>query len=107
MADSIIDRTLSKLLGGEYAEQRRIAAEELYNAFADVLNEQRPSIETALYVLEALKANLLRRSIDEASRGDQPSPAAPPEPDAPAQPGKLGWRDAKKQAQETEGKKQA
>lgn len=82
----IVRMSLDVLLEGEYRKQRAKAAEELYGALADVINEKRPSIETLLYVLESLKSSVLR------SKGESP----PPQPAEEAEvPGKIGWREAR------------
>jgi len=60
---SVVGKALSGLLEQEYAKQRNEAAEELHNAVVEIINEKQPSIETVLYVLEALKLNLLQKKM--------------------------------------------
>ncbi len=79
---SIPERALSDLLEAEYRKQRAAAAERLHNAFAEIIAEQNPSVETVLYVLEALKAQLLAREVREHV-----------EPAAPATRTTHGWRE--------------
>lgn len=47
----------------DYKRERQEAAERLHNAFVDVINEQRPRVETVLYVIEMLKVNLLNHQV--------------------------------------------
>lgn len=71
-----------QVLEEEYANQRNEAAQELYNALADVISAQQPSVETALYVVELLKFGILHGRIEAMSPGAT----------ATAQPIIGGWR---------------
>jgi len=88
----IAEESLGKLLEAEYRQQRAKAADDLYNALAGTLNEQRPSIETALYVLESIKANLVNR--ERAAK-------APPPAESARVPEKIGWRETRERMEAT------
>jgi len=66
---SVVGRALSGLLEQEYAHQRNEAAEDLHNAIVEIINEKQPTVETVLYVLEALKLNLLQKKVKVAEPG--------------------------------------
>ena len=67
---TIVGKALTGLLEDEYARQRNAAAEDLHNAIVEIINERQPTIETVLYVLEALKLNLLQPKVKAASPGE-------------------------------------
>jgi hypothetical protein len=46
-------------LEADYRRERAQAAETLFNAIAEVLDTQRPSVETVLYVLDLLRFDAL------------------------------------------------
>lgn len=72
---SIVGKALSGLLESEYAHQRNEAAEDLHNAIVEIINERQPSIETVLYVLEALKLNLLQKKVKLVNPGEAAAPS--------------------------------
>lgn len=73
----------------QFAKDRAMAAERLYNAFADAINEQRPSVETVVYVLRQVEHTVIteqrkkvfdpgREVADIKSPPPEPSPSKPP-----------------------------
>ncbi|HUX02580.1 MAG TPA: hypothetical protein VMY35_16590 [Phycisphaerae bacterium] len=75
---SIVGKALSGLLEEEYVRQRNEAAQTLHNALVEVINEQQPSVETAIYVLELLQLGILQRKIKAQGPGQTAAP--------------MGWR---------------
>ncbi len=77
-SEAIAKRALEKLgneLESEYREERKSAAERLHNAFAEVIGQQQPSVETLLYVLEMLRFGILeQQQADEFGPGNQIAP---------------------------------
>lgn len=48
-----------------YEEARKVEAEELHNALAQIIMEQKASIQNTLFVLELLKFELLKAKFEE------------------------------------------
>lgn len=48
----------------EFHDQRQSEAENLYNAFVEVINNRKPSIETVLYVTRRLEFSVMDRQVN-------------------------------------------
>lgn len=85
-AEAIVARSIQKAaaqMAVEYAAQRAEDAERLFNAFAEVIGEQRPNVEVLVYVLELLKFSLLEQKhrenyTDAGQAAHMPESVAPP-----------------------------
>jgi len=67
-SNAIVARTIQKAadqMAVEYRAERATDAERLYNAFAEVIGEQHPSVEVLVYVLEVLKFSLMTEKYHE------------------------------------------
>ncbi len=73
---------IGKEVEAAYRAERSEAAEKLNNALVNVIQEQQPSVETTLYVLEMLKLDLTLQ-MQQVNQCDGPaSPALPESEDA-------------------------
>ncbi len=61
----------------EYARQKRQEAETLHNSLAEMIAEQKPSIETVLFVLEMLKFEALQDKYSQLFIQPSDKPPAP------------------------------
>jgi hypothetical protein len=86
LANTVAEKMASEMQA-QFAKDKAAAAERLYNAFADALNEQKPTVETALYVLKMVERSIIEEAYSkmvapgvEVPNIMQPSPigVAPP-----------------------------
>lgn len=95
----LAEDTLLGILESKYQDVRANAAEKLHNVIVDAINEQQPSIETVLYVLEMVKYSVVANQ----KKAVAPAPAEDANATPPAS---LGWRskrDSKEEAAEKKG----
>jgi hypothetical protein len=63
-SDAIVARTIQRAaeqMESEYRAARAGDAERLYDAFAGVIEEQRPNVEVLLFVLEIIRHGLIQQ----------------------------------------------